>query len=135
MIMEKYTEESISDEYNVNMDDVVIIKEGSLDVGYGIYRIVQEGGLENYTFVEEYEEDIINSVDRHYKELYNYFIDEDTGEFGTIIPDNMTDNMQDTDILLPPETGTKLAEFLKILYNVIMIVICYCNFKRFCYNN
>ena len=128
---------NVYDKDNVLVGSITTNSEGygSLDVGYGVYKVVQEGGLENYTFVEEYEEDVINSVDRYYKELYNYFIDEDTGEFGTIIPDNMTDNKQDIDILLPPETGTKLAEIIKILYNVIMIVICSCNLKRFCYNN
>lgn len=107
---------------------------GFLEVGYGKYTIVQQGGLENYTFVDEYSEEVVNSTDRYYKELYNYYIEEVVGGFGTTIPDNLEEN-ENNDNMLPPVTGTKLAELLKILYNVIMIVICSCNLRRFCYNN
>ncbi len=150
---------------------------GYLDVGYGKYTIIQEDGLDNYTFVDIYTEDILNSQDKHYKKLYNYYIEDAVEDFGTVLPDikdddtgdvddkddadevdgtddtgnlDNTDEVDDTDevdesdevddvvhqdIIKPPYTGTKLAEILKIVYNVIMVVICSCNLKRFCYNN
>lgn len=63
---------------------------------------------------------------------------EETNKEEEIIDDNKQEDKVEDDtveIIDPPYTGTKLAEILKILYNVIMIVICYCNLKRFCYNN
>lgn len=110
---------------------------GYLDVGYGTYTVIQEYGLDNYTFVDKYSLDVVNSSDKYYEELYNYYIEEVVGEYGTLEPDDTEiEAEEDTSgIIDPPYTGTKLAEILKILYNVIMIVICYCKLKRFCYNN
>ena len=45
------------------------------------------------------------------------------------------ENNNDVILELPPKTGTDIAELLKILYNVFMIVICACIIKRVCYNN
>ena len=78
---------------------------------------------------------ISDSNSRHYKELYNYYIEENVGGFGTLIPDDTSNNSNDNVMLLPPQTGTKLADLLKIVYNVFMVVICCCNIKRICYNN
>lgn len=108
---------------------------GYLDVGIGEYTIIQEYGLDNYTFVEEYVEVISDSSSRHYKELYNYYIEENVGGFGTLIPDDTSNNSNDNVMLLPPQTGTKLADLLKMVYNVFMVVICSCKIKRICYNN
>ena len=121
---------------DVLVDSIITNEEGygSVDVGMGEYTIIQEDGVDNYTFVDVYTEVIINSLDKHYKELYNYYIDENIGEFGTVLPDNEVNDFEQ-ELLLPPKTGAKLADFVKILYNVIMIVICSCNLKKFCYNN
>ena len=121
---------------DVLVDSIITNEEGygSVDVGMGEYTIIQEDGVDNYTFVDVYTEVITNSLDKHYKELYNYYIDENIGEFGTVLPDNEVNDFEQ-ELLLPPKTGAKLADFVKILYNVIMIVICSCNLKRFCYNN
>lgn len=135
-----YEENAVFNVYDINDNLVGSITTdsngyGYIEVGYGEYTVIQEYGLDNYTFVDMYTEDIVNSKDVHYKELYNYFIEENIGGFDIINPDNTLDNEDSGDKVLPPKTGTKLAEFLKILYNVIMVVICCCNLKRFCYNN
>ena len=135
-----YEENAVFNVYDINDNLVGSITTdnngyGYIEVGYGEYTVIQEYGLDNYTFVDMYTEDIVNSKDVHYKELYNYFIEENVGGFDVINPDNTLDNEDSGDKVLPPKTGTKLAEFLKILYNVIMVVICCCNLKRFCYNN
>lgn len=115
---------------------------GYIEVGIGEYTIIQEYGLDNYTFVDEYSESIVDSTSSHYKDLYNYYIEEDTGFFDTVVPeevvdDNINNDIEDSnqEIIMPPQTGSKLAELLKIVYNVIMVVICSCNLRRFCYNN
>lgn len=192
---------------------------GYIDVGYGTYTIEQYYGLDNYTFVDSFRVSVANSSDRYFTELFNYYIDEETGEYGNddnedtqdnvpIVPeipdkededevdikldisndkddevvevplppkeeikeeikdeieldkeqdkvndipiieevtdfeDNIVEEYQgfeeiieEENAVLPPATGTKLAEFIKILYNVIMIIICSCKLKRFCYNN
>lgn len=162
---------------------------GFLEVGYGSYKIVQDKGLDNYTFVDSYEETIVDDTGVHYKELYNYLIEEEVTEFENpednqelpieddkdnsenIDKDEDFNNVEDEVILenppldeeikeevieevkkeeivveetieeikqeevLPPKTGTYLAGIIKILYNVIVIIICVCKFKDICYNN
>ena len=49
--------------------------------------------------------------------------------------DDFEDNKEEIGNVLPPLTGTKLADFIKILYNIIIVIICCCKLKRFCYNN
>lgn len=138
-----FEENAIFNVYDTNnnlVDSIITDAQGygSVEVGYGNYTIIQESGIKDYTFVSEYIENITNSNDKYYKELYNYYIEEEIGGFDTETPNNHNNNNKnnaENEVLQPPKTGTKLADFLKILYNVIMIVICYCNFKRFCYNN
>ena len=146
---------------------------GKIEVGYGEYTIIQDYGLDNYTFVDQYTESIVDSSDKHFKELYNYYIEEIPSDFENTLPEDNKDevipdsevveeedsviesgkvgdkeevqeNKENDNIFLendeesiidPPYTGTKLAEIFKILYNVVVIVICYCKFKRICYNN
>ena len=198
---------------------------GYIDVGYGLYTIEQDDGIDNYTFVDSYTVNVLNSSDKYHTDLYNYYIEEETNEFDKedseidipnddleledppkvevpsnnenlkediVIPENgkdevikeeilpdeeiiedskdevivvpdkpvledvtledVTDKVVDEDVVeqptddfednkeeignvLPPLTGTKLADFIKILYNVIIVIICCCKLKRFCYNN
>ena len=140
---------------------------GYLEVGYGNYSIVQDKGLDNYTFVDVYEENISDEDSIHYKKLYNYLIEEVVSEFekpeedveieekeelkneleenveGEVVEDVEIEEVIEEEIIeetkqeeiLPPKTGTYLAEIIKIMYNVIVIIICYCKFKDICYNN
>ena len=62
MIMEKYTEESIAAEYNVKEDDVVIIKEGSLDTGL-------ESDLASYSELKKFAKNSNFEKDINYKKL------------------------------------------------------------------
>ena len=94
---------------------------GYIEVGIGEYTIIQEYGLDNYTFVDEYSESIVDSTSSHYKDLYNYYIEEDTGFFDTVVPeevvdDNINNDIEDSnqEIIMPPQTGSKLAELLKM---------------------
>ena len=196
---------------------------GYIDVGYGLYTIEQDNGLDNYTFVDSYNVNILNSSDKYHADLYNYYIEEDTNGFDKedseidipnedleiegppqldlpnndedikeeivfpdseknevveeeLLPDNKPvedekeeevvipdrpvleengdiviedevekeptvdfevkeDELGMLDEVVPPDTGTKLADFIKILYNVVMVIICCCKLNRFCYNN
>lgn len=105
---------------------------GFLEVGVGDYMIVQERGLENYTFVDSYTESIVNSSDKYYKELYNYYIEDAVIEPDTIFTDSVINEEVEE---LPPKTGTKLAEIFKVVYNVVVMIVCCCKLKIFCYNN
>ena len=138
----KYEEGAVFNIYDKNNDLVGIIETdkngyGSVYVGYGEYSIVQDAGLDNYTFVDVYTESITNNNDKHYKELYNYYLEDSGGQFGTIIPDIGDNDINDSGSLevLPPQTGTSMAGFYKILYNIIILVSCSCKLKFFCYNN
>ena len=62
MIMEKYTEETIAQEYNVKEEDVVIIKEGSLDEGY-------ESDLSSYNDLKKFARNSNFEKDINYKKL------------------------------------------------------------------
>ena len=162
---------------------------GFLEVGYGSYSIVQDKGLDNYTFVDSYEETIVDDTSVHYKELYNYLIEEEVTEFEKpedkeepkeeteepieenkdssenietdgstkeeevieekpILDEEIKEEVKKEEVVveetveeikqeevLPPKTGTYLAGIIKILYNVIVIIICSCKFKDICYNN
>lgn len=147
---------------------------GFIEVGYGSYVVEQVDGLDNYTFVDIYQVDLLNSDDTYHKDLYNYYIEEEVDIFENEVKEDEdnsfenndgvlndeieeTDNVEDdtmviqpsatpnvpevlennNDVILelPPKTGTDIAELLKILYNVFMIVICACIIKRGCYNN
>ena len=62
MIMEKYTEESVADEYNVNEEDVVIIKEGFLDEGL-------DSDLTSYNELKKFAKNGKFEKDINYKKL------------------------------------------------------------------
>ena len=132
---------------------------------------------------------IVDDTSVHYKELYNYLIEEEITEFEkpedkeepkeepeepieenkdssenietdgstkeeevieekpildeeikeevkkeeVVVEENVEEIKQEE--VLPPKTGTYLAGIIKILYNVIVIIICSCKFKDICYNN
>lgn len=84
MIMEKYSDDSISEEYNVDKDDVVIIKENKLDTGtdddYASYReLLSFAKNTDFTKAKSYSKleeliDIDSFIDFYITQLYyNHF--------------------------------------------------------------
>lgn len=106
---------------------------GYLDVGYGKYIVKQNYGIDNYTFVNDYDVEVLNSNDVYITELYNYFIEDNGNSYDSLIPEDISNNVNNEDVL-PPKTGTKLANLVKMLYNMIIVVIC-CSIKNYKYNN
>lgn len=115
-----YKEECMKEEnavfnvYDINdrlVDSITTNEDGygSLEVGYGKYIIVQDQGLDNYTFVDVYEEEVTNAEERLYKELYNYFIEEDTSGFDNVLDKDEDIELSETenkeeDTIFPPTT-------------------------------
>ena len=54
---------------------------GFIEVGYGSYVVEQVDGLDNYTFVDIYQVDLLNSDDIYHKDLYNYYIEDEVDIF------------------------------------------------------
>ena len=73
--------------------------------------------LENPILDEEIKEEVIEEVKKE-----------------EIVVEETIEEIKQEEVL-PPKTGTYLAGIIKILYNVIVRIICVCKFKDICYNN
>jgi hypothetical protein len=59
------------------VNNIVTDKEGhaKIELGYGTYKIKQISGLYKYSEADEYSEKIIDEDASHFKELFNYYIE------------------------------------------------------------
>lgn len=106
---------------------------GSLVVGYGLYNIVQEKGLEGYTIASQYTEKIVDASSPHNKVLYNNFIEQievpkepekveenEIPEEPTII-DTSNEESKTEEILEPPKTSVDI-NFGNIFFNILILL-------------
>lgn len=106
----------IKDKYDNIVDRIITNELGqaiSIAIGYGTYKVEQVKGIEDYTLIESYNEEIIDSKTPHKKNLFNYY---KTPETEIVEDEPVIPIPEPEEDILPPDTG------LQASYGIVGII-------------
>ncbi len=104
---------SVYDIKNNLVNNIVTDKDGhtKIELGYGTYKLKQISGLYGYSISDEFNEKIIDEESKHFKELFNYYIEaEEEKNVDDIINEPTKEEIIEKEIVNEPQIKKQVLE-------------------------